>query len=45
VLGVGMNYMLNNRISLDLKYKDYDIGALDKDLGMDCISLGIKLSF
>ena len=45
VLGVGVNYMLNNRFSLDLKYKDYDIGALDKDLGMDCISLGIKLSF
>ena len=45
VLGVGINYMLNDKSSFDLRYKDYDIGALDKDLGMDCISLGIKLSF
>ncbi|MDC1144114.1 porin family protein [Porticoccaceae bacterium] len=45
VLGVGIDYRLNDKFSVDLKYKDYDIGALDKDLGMDCIALGIKLSF
>lgn len=45
VLGVGLNYRLSEKFSLDLRYKDYDIGALDEDLGMDSISIGIKLSF